>query len=373
MNEKENETNKENNLEELKNGVDEGVDSAERHEGEHDEVVSVGSTDNDNSNRPPSSAAATKSNSKPWMYVSLGLAILLVIVLVAPPFGGASSKNDTVATVNGVAITKDKLFDSMSELGGKQTLDNLIQDELIMQAADKDGIKVTDADVEKEITSIKGRFPTEADFNAALQQANMTLDDLKKQTPMQLRIRKILEPKVTVTDKEIKDYFDKNKASLGTPLQVRASHILVATEKEAEDILKELKAGGDFAAIAKAKSTDPGSKANGGDLGFFGAGAMDPAFEKAAFALKKDELSAPVKTSFGYHIIKVTDRKEAKVATLDEEKAKIKDQLVNQKVQELSATWLADLKAKAKITNTLDDKEKAAAAAKTAAPATTTP
>ncbi|MFC5649062.1 peptidylprolyl isomerase [Paenibacillus solisilvae] len=368
MNEKENEINKETELEKLETGADEGVHSEETpdetvvdrtydpNEEEEDDDTVARSADKDNTNRPPEAAAPVKGGSKSWMYISMGLAILLVIALIKPPFGGSSS--ETVATVNGVAISKDKLFDSMAELGGAQTLDNLIQDELITQEADKAGIKVTDADVDKEIESVKGRFPSEAEFEAALQQAGMTLEDLKKQTPMQLRIRKILEPQVVdkVTEADMKTYFDENKASFNTPLQVRASHILVATEKEANDILKELKAGGDFAAIAKAKSTDTGSKESGGDLGFFGAGAMDPAFEKAAFALKKDELSAPVKSTYGYHIIKVTDRKEAKTATYDEEKSKIKDLLISQKVSELSQTWLADLKTKSKITNTLEDK-----------------
>jgi foldase protein PrsA len=378
LNEKENEINKELEDEKLETGADEGVHSEETPDevgdhsfgaskGEDEDDAIVRSADHGDASRPPAAAAPVKSGSKPWMYISIGLALLLVIALVKPPFAGSSASNETVATVNGVAISKDKLFDSMAELGGKQTLDNLIQDELVTQAADKAGIKVTDADVDKEIASIKARFPSETEFESALQQANMTLDDLKKQTPMQLRIRKILEPQVIdkVTDADVKKYFDENKASFNTPLQVRASHILVATEKEANDILAELKAGGDFAAIAKAKSTDPGSKESGGDLGFFGAGAMDPAFEKAAFALKKDELSAPVKSSFGYHIIKVTDRKEAKTATFEEEKAKIKDQLISQKVSELSTTWLADLKAKAKITNTLEDNTAAGAAAKT--------
>ncbi len=385
LNEKENEINKELEDEKLETGADEGVHSEETPDevgdhsfgaskGEDEDDAIVRSADHGDASRPPAAAAPVKSGSKPWMYISIGLALLLVIALVKPPFAGSSASNETVATVNGVAISKDKLFDSMAELGGKQTLDNLIQDELVMQAADKAGVKVTDADVDKEIASIKARFPSETEFESALQQANMTLDDLKKQTPMQLRIRKILEPQVIdkVTDADVKKYFDENKASFNTPLQVRASHILVATEKEANDILAELKAGGDFAAIAKAKSTDTGSKESGGDLGFFGAGAMDPAFEKAAFALKKDELSAPVKSSFGYHIIKVTDRKEAKTATFEEEKAKIKDQLISQKVSELSTTWLADLKAKAKITNTLEDNTAAGAAATDSAAATNT-
>ena len=184
-----------------------------------------------------------KGGSKSWMYISIGLALLLAIALVKPPFVGSSASNEAVATVNGVVISKDKLYDSMAKLGGKQTLDNLIQDELITQEANKAGITVTDADVNKEIASIKTRFPSETEFESALQQANMTLEDLKKQTPMQLRIRKILKPEFIdkVTDADVKKYFDENQASFNTPLQVRASHILVATRRKQTIFWQSLK------------------------------------------------------------------------------------------------------------------------------------
>ncbi|WP_308639196.1 peptidylprolyl isomerase [Paenibacillus silvisoli] len=298
-------------------------------------------------------APAAKSGGRAWMYISIGLALVLLVTLISP-FGGKGS-NETVGSVNGVAISKDQLYDEMVKLGGQQTLDNLIQDELIKQAADDAGITVTDADVDAEIANIKKHFPSDADFESALMQANMTLDDLKKQTPMQLRIKKLLEPQAKVTEEDIKKYFDENKASFDEPEQVKASHILVATKEEADAIEKQLKEGADFAALAKEKSTDPGSKDNGGDLGFFGKGEMDPAFEEAAFKLKKDEISEPIKTQFGYHIIKGVEHKEAKAATLDEKKAEIKDTLISQKIQELSPTWLEDLKSKAQITNTLAD------------------
>ncbi|NBD22519.1 peptidylprolyl isomerase [Paenibacillus sp. T1] len=308
------------------------------------------------------------------MYISLALALILIVVLVKPPFGGASGKK-AIGSVNGTAITKDQLYDAMVELGGAQTMDNLIQDQLIKQEADKAGIVISDADVDKEIANIKKRFPTEADFESALQQSGMTLDDLKKQTPMQLRIRKILEPQAKVTDKDVEDYFNQNKAQYDTPEEVKASHILVATKEEADAIIKQLDGGADFAALAKEKSTDTGSKDNGGDLGFFGKGAMDPAFEKAAFALKVGETTkTPVQSQYGYHIIKVTDRHEAKAATLAEKKDEIKEQLIQSKVSELSTAWLDDLKKKAKITNTLADDAAAAdpAAADPAAPPATT-
>ncbi|MBW7459597.1 peptidylprolyl isomerase, partial [Paenibacillus sepulcri] len=319
---------------------------------------------------PSAPEAGRRGNSsKPWMFIAIGLALLLVVALIKPPFGSASGSDEVVATVNDVKITQDNLFDKMISLGGKSTLDQMIQEELVKQEADKAGITATEADIDSEVKLWEGRFPTADDFNAWLQQNGMTEADFRKEMPTQLRIRKLLEPKATVTDDQIKQYFDQNKASFDTPEQVRVSHILVATKAEAEAILKELQGGADFAKLASEKSIDTGSKDNGGDLNFFPRGVMDKPFEDAAFALKtKDELSPIVQGANGFHIIKFTDRKAAHTATLDEEKAKIKDQLLAQQVSELSSSWLQDIKAKAKITNTLEEPAAADAPADPNAP-----
>jgi foldase protein PrsA len=287
---------------------------------------------------------------KAWMIVSAVLAILLIVVLIKPPFG---SSNETVATVNGVNIGKDRLYDELIKAGGPATLENLITQELIMQEAKAASVIVTDADVDSEIALIKKSFGTDEQFNSTLAQYNMTLDSLKKDTKINLTIRKILEPKTDVTEDEVKQYYDANKDQLGTPEQIQASHILVATKEEADAILAQLKQGGDFAAIAKEKSIDPGSKDKGGDLGFFGKGAMVPEFETAAFALKVNEISGVVQSEHGFHIIKKTAEKAAVVPTFEEKKEEIKKQLVATEANELSEAWMNDIRAKAKITNSL--------------------
>ncbi len=191
----------------------------------------------------------------------------------------------------------------------------------------------------------------------AVVQNGMTEAILRKQMYHQIELRKLLGPTVEVTDDKVKEYYEQNKQYMGTPEQVRASHILVASEKEAEDILKELKQGADFATLAKEKSTDPGSKENGGDLNFFGRGQMVPEFEEAAFALKKGELSGIVKTMHGFHIIKLTDRKEAETPTYEEKKDELKEQLVNNEIYTKSATWLQELHDKAVIDNKLNPEQ----------------
>ncbi|WP_379153141.1 peptidylprolyl isomerase [Paenibacillus sp. sgz5001063] len=314
----------------------------------------------------PPSTPSSKSG-KGWMITSLVLAAALIVVLIVQPFQKDDNKV-AVASVNGTDITKAQLYDKLVEAGGDSTLENLITTTLVDQEAKKANITVTDADITNEIEDLKTQFGGEEALNSALQQSSMTLDDLKKQMPLQVKIRKLVEPKVTVTDDEISKYFEDNKATFNQEEQVRASHILVKTKEEADAILKQLKDGADFAALAKEKSADTGSKDKGGDLDFFKKGDMVAEFADAAFKLKVGETSGAVKTEYGYHIIKVTDRKEAHVYTLAEKKEEITKTLKAQKVSEMSSTWLADLKAGAKITNTLTDaKAKASASPATSA------
>jgi peptidyl-prolyl cis-trans isomerase C len=149
--------------------------------------------------------------------------------------------------------------------------------------------------------------------------------------------------KVTVSDKEAKAYYDKNIELFKTPEQVKARHILIQVPKDAseedkkklkekaEELLKKVQAGEDFAKLAEANSDDPGTKAKGGELGFFAKGAMVPAFEQAAFALKPGQVSGVVESDFGYHIIKVDEKKEAVVEPYDTVKDKVRQQALREK------------------------------------------
>lgn len=297
---------------------------------------------------------------KGWMIASLVLAAALIIVLIKPPFQKDDSKT-AVATVNGSDITKQQLYDKLVEAGGESTLQNLITTTLVDQEAKKANITITEEDINTEIENLKTQLGGEEALNAALQQSSMTLDDLKKQIPLQLEIRRLVEPKVKITDEDIQKYYDENKATFNQEEQVRASHILVATKEEADAIVKQLSEGADFAELAKEKSSDTGSKDNGGDLDFFKKGDMVAEFADTAFSMKVGETSGAVKTDYGYHIIKVTDRKEAHNYTLAEKKEEITKTLKEQKVSEMSTTWLEELTTGAKITNSLTDAKDAEA------------
>jgi foldase protein PrsA len=248
----------------------------------------------------------------------------------------------------------------------------MITMKLIEQAADDAGVTVTDADIDAEVTRLQDQVGGADALDSMLMQYNMTMDDLREESETQVIVRKILEPQANVTDQDIEDYYNANKDSFATPEQVRASHILVATKEEAEAIKKQLDEGADFATLAEEKSTDTASAANGGDLGFFGQGDMVESFSKAAFALELNEISEPVQSDFGYHIIKKTDYKAATNPTLEEKKEEIRNLLVDQKVAELSSDWISNLRAQAKITNTLDPSQNSSGEpAATATPETT--
>ncbi|MEO2202927.1 peptidylprolyl isomerase [Paenibacillus pabuli] len=308
--------------------------------------------------------AAKGKNSVVWMVISGVLAAALIVVLIYPPFGGG---RESVASVNGTDISKDELYNELISLGGESTLNSMITMKLIDQEATKANVSVTEKDVNAEIESLKTQYGGEEGLNMALSQSGMTMDSLKKNTEVQVKIRKILEPQTTVKDEDISAYYEANKATFATPEQVRASHILVATKEEADEIKKQLDEGADFATLAKDKSTDTASAASGGDLGFFGEGEMVEPFEKAAFSMKIDEISDPIKSDFGYHIIKKTDSKEATNPTQEDKKEDIRKILVEQQVGELSTNWMTELRSKATIVNTLEPAEESADTATSAA------
>ena len=270
------------------------------------------------------------------------------LIIGMAPFGWAQEK-EVVAVVNGVEITKDELVQRLITLGGKPILSQMISEILIQQKAEEEKVKVKAKEIDAKIEEFKKRFPNEKVFNQQLARRNMTIEKLKRQIENQLLMERLISKAMAVTDEEIKDYFEKNKARFGKPEEIKARHVLVKTEEEAKEILKQLKKGVNFAKLAKKRSADHATKDKGGDLGFFSRRTMTPAFEKAAFALEVGKISGVVKSSYGYHIIKVEEKKPAKVATLKSVKKEIKKILTQQKIRVKRSTWFQDLKKKAQI------------------------
>ncbi len=305
-------------------------------------------------------------------------------VMVAEPNAGkvAAEDNGIAVTVNGVVI-KDADVDAkvsvyMERIAAQippnmieqyktrirdQALEGMIVEQLLAEQIKKEGINITDKDVNDKLNEIIAAQPggmTMESFKAMLVAQGQSLDVVKGQIKKTLGYEKLLGT-VEVNDAEARAFYDENKEDFNKPEQVKASHILVkvaptatpeekaAAKAKIDSLLKKVKAGGDFAALAKDNSDDPGSKIMGGDLGFFDRGTMVKEFADAAFAMKVGQVSNVVETQFGYHIIKVTDRKEGGMTTFENAKADIVKSLQDKKKNELFKQLIEKVKAGAKI------------------------
>ncbi|ADL07837.1 PpiC-type peptidyl-prolyl cis-trans isomerase [Thermosediminibacter oceani DSM 16646] len=292
-----------------------------------------------------------KIRRKTVTYLIIATAILALIAGCSP-----GSSKEVVARVNGEEISKDELYDVMVKLVGKEALDYLVSQKIIDLEAKKQNINVSEEDIQRELEKVYEYYGGEEAFTQNLQMSGYSLEEYKKDLAMDIKIKKLLEPKISITEEEIKSYFEENKDNFAREKQVRARHILVENEEKANEVIAKLKSGEDFAELAKQYSTDTATKEKGGDLGFFGRGDMVKEFEEAAFSLKVGEISSPVKTQYGYHIIKVEEIKEAQEANYEESKDKIKDILLNQKVQQEYSTWMQELYQQYEVENLLADK-----------------
>lgn len=207
--------------------------------------------------------------------------------------------------------------------GRKEMLDTMVIRELILQQASKDGLDKGPEIEEK-------------------------LQDLRKRLIVESFLKKKVEVESKVSDEDMKKFYEQNKDKFKSGEQIKASHILVKTEKEAKELLAKLKAGGNFEELAKKSSVDS-SSAKGGDLGWFGKGSMVPAFEKAALALKEGQTSDVVKSDFGFHIIKLTGKRPAGIRPFEEVKEQIKGAIMPSKQQEVFQKIKDELKKTAKI------------------------
>lgn len=287
---------------------------------------------------------------KKVIYIAIGVIAASAIFLLMS-FG----QNNGVASVNGKEISKDELYAQMLKTNGTETLDLMISEEIVRQEAEKEDITVSDEEIEAEIAVYEEQYGGAEELDSALAASGMTVESLKEEVQTYVKIEKLIGPGIEITDEQIQTYFDENKDSLGQSEQVEASHILTATKEEAEEVQAKLAEGGDFAELAKEYSTDTASAENGGELGAFGAGEMAPAFEEAAFAMKVDDISKPVETEFGFHIIKVTGKTEAAEATLENSKEEIRELLFEEQLNSEYTTWLSEKQASYDIENTLSE------------------
>ncbi|MDR7001304.1 peptidylprolyl isomerase [Neobacillus niacini] len=232
---------------------------------------------------------------KKWL-----LALTLACGVIALSACNQSGSSDTVAKSKVGDVTKEELYQAMKDKIGNQALQQLVYEKVLAKK-----YPVTNKELDAKVAQLKEQLGS--NFEAALAQYGYKSEaDLKNTMKVGMMQEKAAMKDVKVSDKELKDAYDKYQP------EIKARHILVKDEKTAKEIKKKLDAGAKFEDLATKYSQDTGSAQNGGDLGWFGTGKMDPAFEKAAYALKVNEISDPVKSQFGYHIIQVTDKKAKK-------------------------------------------------------------
>ena len=235
----------------------------------------------------------------------------------------------------------------------KNVVNNLVEKELLYQESRSKDISVDDDIVEEELDQIRNSFADADAFDEAVQQMGYSIDFLKKEIRTNMAIQALLDQelaaKAEVSEDEIKTFYESKPDNFTTPEQIRASHILIGPDSGGLDKIKEIRAsvakGGDFEQLAKEHSDCPSGQ-NGGDLGYFGRGQMVDAFEKAAFALEINEISDIVETRFGYHIIRLEERRPEEVKAFDAVKADIETQIRRQKVSDQMQPYMESLQEK---------------------------
>jgi len=260
--------------------------------------------------------------------------------------------------------TNDKMKTQITQIK-KQQLDNLVTEKIFLKKATDLNLKPSDDEINKkideQITQIKAQYPAEGQFESVLKENGITEDELKESFKTQIiasAVQDDIIKDVEVTDEDVQIYYDENKdAQYKVGAGATASHILVADEETAKKLKAKLDAGADFAKLAKENSTDPGSKDKGGNLGFVAYNSKDlvAEFMEGFKTLKEGEVSAPVKSQFGYHLIKATGLKGEEVTPLDKVKDQIKSTLLQQKQSEAFKSKLDEWKTELKV-KTYEDK-----------------
>ena len=329
-----------------------------------------------------------KTGNRIWLWAMLTAASLASMALPGFATGKPAAENK-VAVVNGSVITHEELdremnlvrqrFANMGRPVGEaqlltirgQVLETLISRELLYQEGQKKGIKIKKEKLEEEYEGLKNRFPSEEEFKSRLSTMKISEAEVKTQIERGLLIQELIDTqiveKVVIPEKEVKGYYDSHPDSFKQPEQVRASHILMkvdpqvdaakkaAARKKLEELRQRLLKGEDFVTLAREFSEGP-SSVKGGDLGYFGRGQMVKPFEDAAFALDIGELSDVVETRFGYHLIKVTEKRPETIIAYADIKERLQQYLKDEKVQQEVSAYVEDLKTKAKVETFLTEK-----------------
>jgi peptidyl-prolyl cis-trans isomerase C len=319
---------------------------------------------------------------------ALPTAALIVLIAISgcgKKDASSEAEGPVAAKVNGHAIHENEvarelgqMSQMMQQQGGQMPTDpagmqqmrqnavnNLVDKQLLKEQVEKEGLAPNDAEVKAEIDKVKAQYPDEAAFLQRLQALGLSEDDLREEISFNMAMQRLAvkhqDAAPDASPEEAQKYYDENRQQFLEPEGVRASHILIrsaatdpdtaksAARARAEAALADVKGGRDFATVAKEKSEDPGSAPNGGDVQFFARGRMVPEFEQAAFALQVGEISPIVQTQFGYHIIKVTDKRAAREVPFAEVQDKVVQMLGQTKNERVVRALIQEARKTAKI------------------------
>jgi foldase protein PrsA len=269
--------------------------------------------------------------------IIFGLAVVLFLSFVF------FQNKEVVATVNGEAITKEELTEILLDMYGLEALDTLIMDMMIRQEIEKNEIEVSEEELALEIEEYMASYGGKEAFHQLLDTNGITIEQFENDVKLHLAMDKLLESRITVTNEELGEFFDVNKSFFAIEEQVNVRHILVEDEATAQEVLEKLSTGMAFVDVAMEYSTDEGTAHFGGELGFIRRGEMVPPFEDAAFNLGEGEISEPVESEFGFHIIQVQERQEAHEPVLEDHLEEVEQYVLQDKLQMEYSIWLEEI------------------------------
>ena len=278
-----------------------------------------------------------------------------------------------VATVDGVELEPEGFNEMVRERveqmpGGvqpqmvdqfkQQSINFAIDKQLIDQVLEEEQIEVTEDDVREAIEEFKSRFPDEATFEQTLEEMGMSEEEMMEGIEKDVQLEKYLSEShdLSVSEDEIRQFFEEHEEQFSRDDEIHARHILIEADEgaddeaaetareRAEEIYEEVTGGADFEEMAREHSEGP-TGPRGGDLGFFPEDRMVPEFSEVAFSMEPGEISEPVRTQFGYHVIEVVDTRDASEPDFDEEASEIEMHLSQQKRAEVFHQFLEELKA----------------------------
>ncbi len=321
--------------------------------------------------------------------------VVCLMVMVIPVQGEVkqTEASDKVAIVNGTPITRGEFEGNVLMIQTKllglgkplscrqvtsiqnEVLESMVRVELLYQESRKSGIKPDEKAVEQEIKALKQQFASESEYTNDLKRRNISEEILRsrleKNSSVQQYIERQFASKTAVTDNDMVSYYEGHVDLFKHPLEVRASHILVQLDpksdashkqeahRKVEQILKDLKNGQDFAALARERSDGP-TRTNGGDLGYIKSGQLDKQLESVVLSLKSGEISGIVETDYGYHLFKVVDIKPASILAYESVKERIRQYLMQEQARQAADVQAKKLREKAAVEILLNEEIKAA-------------